>query len=569
MPSLTRWGRFAPTGRIFEAVSPTPPCPLFCADHIIIYAALFNGSINLGYKQGGGSGDTPAGDGGDTVSGGGTQTWDNSTQTGFGTSTGRKGSNQAVTSFSTTWGVEAVDTLIPGSGETCPSETNCAVPIANAHAYGAEPFWHDVFALLIHPQFATWEQIAGRRLTVMTGAVPVVGTISVADLSACDRGKRCITGIDPCAVDYSDEQLRAQDGKAVTYHGKSSQVVLTRREAHNLLKLDPFYGHGQGASLDSLRATEYQSWPYGARVGNSPQQQTINVSNATGKEQDTTNTTEYDAAVTSVIGSSTSFGFSLNLAVVGEGWTIGETQTTTEETDTRVAYGDSTAVSAEHTTSTTGILADSDNVHGTDSKFHGPLPRQPSAAVFLDRKFGGFMYVDTAASGPGPGEVDLCPMIVNELLRKEHRKTHFADVPIALADHDAIGVLAAARLLPPARSGVAPDRFQPAKEITRSDFAVMLARAAGLTDGPRESGFVDVPPTDPRSMSIAAVVKQGLMTGETPTTFAPEAVLTQGMMTAALGRAFGEPTTGAGNPDTRVDRAGAARAMLTAIESRP
>ena len=180
----------------------------------------------------------------------GTQGWDNSTEYGFGTASTEKGTDQVLNSFSSTWTVEAIDTLVPGSGETCASETNCATPVASANAYEAEPFWHDTFVLLIHPEFATWEQLAGKQLTVMTAAVPVVATISVSDLAACAAGIEAIPGINQCALDYSDDNLVDKDGKKIDYKGEVKQVVLTKHEASNLLKLDPFFGHGQGAALD-------------------------------------------------------------------------------------------------------------------------------------------------------------------------------------------------------------------------------------------------------------------------------------------------------------------------------
>jgi hypothetical protein len=496
------------------------------------------------------------------------QTWDDSTEYGFGTTSTDKGTNQAINSFSFSWTPSAIDTLIPGSGETCASESNCAAPIANPNAYELEPFWRDVFVLLVHPQFATWEQLAGSQLTVMTAAVPVVGNITVLDLAACAEGEEPIPGINQCAVLFSDDNLVAKGGNSVVYRGTENQVVLTKKEASNLLALDPFFGHGQGADLDVTRVTQIESPSYGAKVGNGPVQQSINVSNTSGHEQDTSGTTEYDATVTSVIGTSTSFGLSVILPILGDSLNVGDTVTDTGETESKVTYGNSSAVSSTKTTTAIGLLNDSDNVYGKDPKFHGPLPKQPSVNVFLDKRFGGFMYQDPYAPGPGSVKANMRRMVVAELLQEEHTINRFTDVPASNLAHDAIGVLARAKLLPSPQPGAAPDKFEPAAPITRADFAVMLARAARLPEGPGQTGFADVPATDSRSVLISAVVSKGFMAGATTTTFAPDAPLTKTTMVAALGRAFSlAPAASSVTPDSTVDRASAAQAVLAAFSS--
>ena len=169
----------------------------------------------------------------------------------------------------------------------------------------------------------------------------------------------------------------------------------------------------------------------------------------------------------------------------------------------------STAVSTAKTTTAAVTLNDSDNVFGKDANFHGPLPKQPSVSVFFDRKFGGFMYQDSAAPGPGSVQVHLRPMIVAELQRKERGISRFTDVPNNLAAHDSIGVLARAHLLPEPEPGAAADSFKPTSSITRADFAVMLARAAGLPENTSQTGFTDVSASDPRSKAIAAIVAKG------------------------------------------------------------
>ncbi len=497
------------------------------------------------------------------------QGWDNSTEYGFGTTSTDKTTNTVLNSFSSTWTAEAIDTLVPGSGETCASETDCAKPIPSSDAYAAEPFWHDVFVLLIHPEFATWEQLADKQLTVMTAAVPVVGTIAVLDLAACTGDVEAIPGINQCALDYSDDTLVDKNGNKIVYKGSTKQVVLTKQEAANLLKLDPFFGHGQGAELNSARVIKLESTSYGARAGNAPVEKTDSVTNTTTNEKDTAATTEYDATVTSVEETNTSFGGSL-AAFLGDALNSDDSTKQTGSNTTKFLYGDSSAVSSAKTTTATVMLNDSDNSFGKDTKFHGPLIQQPSVSVFLDRKFGGFMYQDSAAPGPGSAKVNLRPMIVAELQQKEHGIDRFTDVPKTLQGHDAIGVLARAHILPDPQPGAAAGTFSPAAPIARADFAVMLARAAKLSEDASASAFTDVPATDPRAKAIAAIVAKGYMAGATATTFAPDATLTRAVMDEALAKAFNTPSARgmpAAAPAT-VDRADAAKAVLAALANR-
>jgi hypothetical protein len=93
-------------------------------------------SISLGYKSG---------DSGDSATGGGGQNWDNSTESSFGTTTTDVKTKQATTSFSMGTTLGPINTLIPGSGETCPSETSCSPLIANPSAYLQEPFCRTSF----------------------------------------------------------------------------------------------------------------------------------------------------------------------------------------------------------------------------------------------------------------------------------------------------------------------------------------------------------------------------------------------------------------------------------------
>lgn len=343
--------------------------------------------------------------------------WDTTTMTSFGTTKSDSEASQGTTSFTFGNTVGPIASLVPGSGATCPSESSCVPLISDANAYANEPFWQDLFLLTIHPQFAIWEQLAGKRVTVMTGAVPVLGGLTVADLAACATGHGAIPGINSCEVDASDYQIKAANGKDITYDTSKLIVKVTPHEAANLLKLDPFYGAGQSLKSLGVRATTPIASPsYGARAGNDPKSANLNVANTQESTQTSMGTTQYAASVTSVKGNSSSFGLSLGVSILSESLTIGSAEKTTNETDTQVSYSDLTAVSATKTTTANGMLADSDNLNGNDPKGHGPLPQKPSVAVYFDRTFGGFMFVDPFAPGPPAlGTLHLQPIVIREL----------------------------------------------------------------------------------------------------------------------------------------------------------
>ena len=507
------------------------------------------------------------------VTGGGGQNWDDSTTNGFGTTKTKTDSSQITTSFTASQGVGPIHSLVPGSGETCPSETSCSPLIPAVDAYSNEPFWQDNFLLLIHPQFAVWEQIAGKRMTVMTAAVPVLGEITVADLAACATGGG-IPGIDPCTLSYTDVKTTVYQSAQVKYQSKKSSITLSTTEAKRLLALDPFYGVGQGAEMDPKRATTLASYPYGAQAGDHPTTHTLSLANTAVSSDTIADTSQYTSTVTSVIGSSSSYGLSLNLGgILSEAFTIGSTDKTTSELDTTLSYGDSTAISKTVSATAAGTLADADNLFGGLPSGHGPLPKKPSASVFFDRKFGGFMFVDAYAPGPGSQPVKMQRVAMRSALIAEHSKQRFSDVPGGSTAHDAIGVVGRAGWLPASSDG----KFLPSDPMTRGDFAYMLAKVARLQPGPRATGFTDVSPANMDAVSISAVVKSGFMQPQSPTTFAPSATMTSQDLNAALAKAFpaqiAMPSRIAmSNKDvlrgaqTQVTRADAAAAIAAALQ---
>jgi hypothetical protein len=497
--------------------------------------------------------------------------WDNTTLDSFGTTKTDAGAKQATTSFSFGATVGPISSLIPGSGATCPSETSCVPLIADPGAYANEPFWQDTFFLMIHPQFATWEQVAGKRLTVMTGAVPVLGGMTVADLAACATGQGAIPGIPPCEVDVSDYQVKASDGKDITYDTRKLKVTLTAREAANLLKLDPFYGAGQSVKSLGVRATTpVASLSYGAHANDQPKSASLNVQNTEQTTQTSTDATQYAAHLTTVVGNSSSLGLSLTFPIVGESLTIGSSDKETGEIDTTVSYQDSTAVSKTKMTTATGTLADQDNKAGGFAQGHGPLPQTPSALVYFDRKFGGFMFVDPNAPGPPTTPLNLVPIVVRGALLKEAKRSRYVDVPAGSADHDAIGLVSRAGWM----TGQGVDKFAPADPISRADFAAMLAKALDLSAKNHAASFSDVAATEIHAAEIAAVVDAGYMQPTSATTFAPSTALAVKDMVSALAKAFNKafnhdsPTSSLPQPQTdaaSISRGKAASAVIAAM----
>lgn len=87
--------------------------------------------------------------------------------------------------------------------------------------------------------------------------------------------------------------------------------------------------------------------------------------------------------------------------------------------------------------------------------------------------------------------------------------------------------------------GCAPQRYCPARAVTRGQIATFLDRALDLPDG--ESTFADVPADHPHAIGIGAVARAGITTGCGPRVFCPGAKLTRGQMASLLTRALDLP----------------------------
>lgn len=92
--------------------------------------------------------------------------------------------------------------------------------------------------------------------------------------------------------------------------------------------------------------------------------------------------------------------------------------------------------------------------------------------------------------------------------------------------------------------------FNPEKQITRAEFAALIARSLELPKT-GSSPFTDIPHTTWYSQEVAAALKAGIVDGVSDSTFAPEAQVTREQMAAMLIRAWKVKNGGAEAPHTR------------------
>lgn len=468
--------------------------------------------------------------------------WD--TTTSYGVATTNSDTNMSMSSVTLGAAVKflADSTLIPGSGETCLSSSNCA-QLNPPPTRPFQPWIHDTFTLLIHPQIAIWELGSGPTRSVMIAAVPVTAQIDVATLEACASGTPPVGNINACEIDYA-ESLPSPSGGGVAYMGTPGTVFLTPSEATNILLLDPFYlARSQNPNLPSTRIISIGSTSYGAKAGEAVQAEV----DRDYVNQSQTNTmagsqVAYSASVTSTLQFPWTLAFNYNYSsALGTSESVSfPVDKTTTEWDTKVTYSDSQAVTVTNSVEYLVTLQDYDNTMKGGGSFlcsncHGPLPRQPAVFIFLDRQFSGFLFQDpNAVRQTGPGGV-AAPSVVDfysELAQGEQSKQRFADVPAANSGYAAIGVLSRAGIV----TGYPNGTFQPDAPITRAQLAIALAKGMNMTSGPGRTNFTDVSSTDNAASSIAAVTRAGLMQGASATQFEPNSGVTRQELAQTISR---------------------------------
>jgi hypothetical protein len=414
---------------------------------------------------------------------------DQTMQSGFGVTDDTGSTGSSSVGIQSTYNRAADPTLAaPGNGDTCASPTDCSTVKHHSDTYWRAPFWQDEFILLVHPQFATWVLGNGEDRYVMLGAVPVTANVTVAELAACASGQRPY-GQDPCRIDYTDNGISSAGGAPFAYVGQQHDIILSKEEAQNLLKLDPFYLHGQGAAVPTRRALPIESKSYGSKIGVPAQGAVeLSVTNTEAQSSTTTATQTHTAAtVTTVRGNSSSVGLSIATGLIGEDLTIDNKETSSLEQGTVLSYTQSTATSTQTVTTAKVSLNDVDNTQllgsgGTCKPCHDPLPDRPNVTIFLDRIFGTFMFVDPNAPGVAPGCITGCEETVlaaaeSALAALYQFKPLFTDVKDGGVVQSAVGILVRFGVM----NGFADGTFRPNRPLTRGDLATVLQRGLQLS----------------------------------------------------------------------------------------
>lgn len=109
----------------------------------------------------------------------------------------------------------------------------------------------------------------------------------------------------------------------------------------------------------------------------------------------------------------------------------------------------------------------------------------------------------------------------------------FADLPAGHWAGQAVQFLAARQIV----SGISESHFAPDRIATRAEFAAMIARSIGLTEGGAAS-FSDVPADAWYGKLVAAMEEAGIISGRTPDIFAPHDQVTRQEMAVILVKAY-------------------------------
>ncbi|WP_052461855.1 S-layer homology domain-containing protein [Sporosarcina koreensis] len=114
----------------------------------------------------------------------------------------------------------------------------------------------------------------------------------------------------------------------------------------------------------------------------------------------------------------------------------------------------------------------------------------------------------------------------------------FPDVPKANRFNDEIQYLTGQKII----SGYTNGSFQPKKNVSRAEAAIMIGRMLDLNGAKRNTKFKDVNAQNGASGYIAAATEKGIISGYKDGTFRPNQSISRGDMAIIMSRAFGIET---------------------------
>ena len=442
--------------------------------------------------------------------------YDTTTQYSYGTLSGSTNTGMSTQQAQVTIGLSGNPATTPGNGQTCASVTNCSPQdyVAAPGWFANQPYWNDMFQLLVHPQFAAFVVGGGPDRYFYWGADPALASVQVWQLSACAYNQK-VAGADPCQIQYSYSWVNGSlPNGSPQYIGISTVLTLTSQEASNLLQLDPFYVAGtQDAALDTARAAPFPGpqTPYGMKFDACPVGQTCPPSAPSKITSMLTNTeatsngingqNTYTATVTDVSGSSNTIGQTISMTEGSLSASFGLTVTSgdkqTSQTQTQTIYKNSTAAMSTVATQEAVTLNDCDNTLSTCKSAHAPMPQFPQTLIYLDKIYGGFMFQDPNAPPPLPSYT--ISRLINSLngsdllamgFSGEQSFQRFPDVAKGSPEQGAIGVLAVTGILP----GMPDGKFYPQSALSRVQLATAIASYLNLSEDTSTVRYSDVPP---------------------------------------------------------------------------
>ncbi|WP_027087943.1 S-layer homology domain-containing protein [Cohnella panacarvi] len=152
-------------------------------------------------------------------------------------------------------------------------------------------------------------------------------------------------------------------------------------------------------------------------------------------------------------------------------------------------------------------------------------------AVIIDSETGELQFIPSSVNAKG--EIVIMAPHASTYAIVEKAKVTFSDIRSHWAKSD-IETLASKLLV----KGTSADTFSPDKDISRAEFAALIARGLGLEMVESDTAFTDVAATGWYAKAVRATVQAGIVQGRTDTTFAPSATITREEMSVMLAKAL-------------------------------